>query len=1613
MRFKRVIKFLRIIILSLALLFALLLLLVNLPFSQRHIASKLNRFFLEKQLPVHIEKITLLVNGKIGLKQLRIIQRSDTIAFVQRIRVDVRLVPLLFKKIKIGISINDAVINLHTDSITGKLNVVTLFSTQKDTTQIKMKSNKKWDIQVKTAGLQHVRFTYDDAFHGIHLKQSIGKMYIRFSSFSLLRNQIDIAYLDLETARGDMVLNLPVKEKASKTSVPSPWKFSIQNSDLRKIFLSLDQPSNKQRIEVALGNGNISGVYLDLLSNQITLEGLQLEEPALALYSSDLSSPIPAAETVTVKFSFPGSWNISGKKIKINTGSIKRYGYDLSTPKPDKNELSGLKKLNTTIKSFGLSSRASDLTITRLSFGLDNGIQLKRGSLIFNSDSALTSTLKIDLQTQFSQVKMDIEAGKDLSALIEKSFLSVPVSLNIIKAEISPDELFAFSPEFRNKFSWPSGKNSRFVLKGTLHGSTDSMQIDHFSLYVPAGISFSASGYLTNLSELRSAGCGINFGTGTITHSQVKELMQIAGSTSQLPFFNPMIVQGRISNRLFAPGFTLTIKGNSGNVEIDGSIDISQKTYAMNMSFSNLAVGELAGIKELERFTGRLNLNGNGFDADSLMASAVFTIDTFCYKGYQYSNINAAMQADKGHYTFDMRSSDTAFGCNLTGHLNLLDSLSEGQVSCIFNLQPGRLNLYHDSIDIKGEINASLNHNPEATAASIDLKNLTFRKGDKTEGLKQAIFSIQTADSLIKASVEADFFHAVFQSHASVDDLKKAIKISGLSGFSILDSAISYKLPIISAIPDVHFSVESTYDPIIDLIIPDSIFGYHQASFTLTKDIDGITKGNLDVDNYNFKNFSAFGTKLKIEGLTNKTVFTVKSDSMRIGNFKLGTSLIDLNMANDIAGFRLKVFDNNDRVLYEVASEAIRKNKRFELKSTQPQWILNGNAWTISPVEYLTLEPETNDFSANLQLKHNQTNLAVYGRKSEKLSLDCKEVWISMLVNPEIIGYKVNGELSGKIDYINTDQKKIGIKLDIRQIKFGDTQVGRMEITGNYISDTLGNVKSNLYTVLNDTATLTLTAKRGKKDIQEIISADFRNIPVLLLEPFVGKYISGLRGDLSGGIALTFPSQKPQLNGKLLLNETTFKIEPLNAQFTITADEIVLTDNQMLFRQFIVLDSMKRRLKVNGKIDLNDRENINADLQITTDNLQVMNTTEKENPAFNGSVFINSKLNISGPVQKPSIKGNLALAGGTVINYRYTEDLTISETQKTITFASLSDNLPEAEGKIQSIKNLTKSPYMEASIEIDPKSIFNFQISHGYDIGAKITGGGFLNYSLLPNNTASLSGTYEIQQGSSDLKIIGWPRKFFSISQGSYLKWDGEIDDPVLNLLATSKVRGSYLNPVDNKTREVDFIVSMKLANRLSQLEIAFNVLSADQYILSVLNSLSQDERMRQAINLLIFERIELPNMSSSSSYLSQQINQFWESQLNQFTKSTIKNVDISFGINTYTGASTSGGEQEYTSFTYEVKKDLFKDRGSVMISGRMNDNSPAGAQANTMIENFIFEYALDTNQSKYLKVYRQQNYEDLLEGEVTKSGVGFIYRKNYDKFRELWRRKKRKAQNE
>ena len=1611
MRSRRIAIFVKYLVISLAILLALILIGVNLPFSQRLITDKVNGLLQRKGIPARVDKITLLINGKVGTDRLQLIDAAgDTIIYGGQVRASARLVPLLFRKVKINsLAINDAVVHITTDPVTGKPDLLALFATGEKPPEAKDKSRKKWDISVSAVNLKNVRLTYNDAFHGIYLNPTVGTLSVKLDNLSLSERQVNVSVIEMADIHGGITLEKkPYREKNQRNEAAPAWSFKLSKAGFRDISFFLHQPDNSQRMEFSLTKGDISDAAVSLADHIISVEELLLQEPGMRLFSASSDSLSKPGKADKSPASFPGPWNISGADLKISGGSIQTDDYNKPSGEADADTPFTINALNTALRNLRLSSQESGFDLKTLSFGMGNGFKLEEGEVVFDSDASGKSVLDAKLRTASSRVRMEIQIGSKLADVM-KSYRTVPFSLKIDDTRISAPDIRAFLPVSKELPSEMRGENSVLRIACAASGTADLINLEKLTLSTSDGVTFSVAGKVMGITEPPSALCFLDFRADNITNSGLTKLIKISGSSVKLPDFNTLAIRGNISDSLSSPEFFVALQTSSDTVTIDGSASISAKKYSLVVTGYSQNLGMLTGIKDLGHFSGIIRLDGEGFKPATMKYKGGIVVDSVLFRNYNYHDIKAEIAGIYGKHRFTVTSGDPSLTCDLGGIVSFGESLTGAVISGSFTIDADKLNLYN-GIQVGGMLDGAWDKSPAGMTGSVSLKNLALSSVESTEVLENLSLSFQSSDTLMEGSARSDFMEARVRVMGSANDIKKAFSQGKLRLAAIIDSTVSNRIPIISLLPETSLSFEATYDPIIGILLNDSLFSYNKVSASLNKESTGNASSEITIDRFSLGKGGGFGTTLHFASIPDTTSLTVSADSIKFGNINLADLTANIATTMDTALYSLKASDRNDRLIYDIAGEAYKNEGMIRLRSTQPEWTVNGFKWTVSQGEFLALDPANRNFMADLHWKNDESTLDIYGSELEKIFIEVRNVWINMLAIPGMNTYGYDGELSGKIGFSGKDGNDLGIKMDIRQTKTYVSPIGDFRITASYLSDTLGTVEGDLNAVLNDTSSLNLVFRSELEGDKKSMHSEFANIPLNTFKSLVSKYISGLTGEVSGKLRLSSNDKKPRLDGEIQIAGTELKIIPLNARFYLPDDVIRLENNKIVFRQFKVLDSLKKQLTLDGSINLENPKNITADLQVTSDRLQVMNTTEKENPSFNGSVFVDTKLNITGPVQSPSIAGSIVLAEGTVINYMYAENLTVSETEKTITFASLTDEKPDGEPEKVPVKTFTRSPDIEAAIEINPNSLFNFKISRGFDIGAQITGGGFLTYGLMPNKDISLSGTYEINQGTAQLKIPGWPRKDFTITPGSFLRWDGQVDNPELNVETISKVRGSYDNPVDGQTREVDFLVNMKLANRLSQLEIIFDVSSQDQYIMSVFSSYSADERMKQAINLLIFERIELPGQTSSTAYLSQQINQFWESQLNQITKSTFKNIDFSLGIDTYT-QSTDQGKQEVTSFSYEVKKEMFKDRGSVLVSGRMNDNSPGSTQTSNLIENFIFEYAIDSARTKFLKVYRQQNYEDLLEGEVTKSGVGFIYRKNYDRISDIWRRKKKTRQ--
>jgi hypothetical protein len=206
---KKAFKILNYLVMTLVVLFVLMVAIVNLPAVHKVITRKANQVFADAGIPVHVGKFTLLINGKIGIGDVEIISTGrDTIVYAGNASVNFRPFPLLFKRFEIeSIHLDNVIVALKSDEKTGKLNLLSVFSSgaqqnENSKKNIQTEKNEPWEISLKTAVLKNIRFSYFDQQGGISFVQSLKKAQFTFNEFSILNKTIKADKITLEEPDG-------------------------------------------------------------------------------------------------------------------------------------------------------------------------------------------------------------------------------------------------------------------------------------------------------------------------------------------------------------------------------------------------------------------------------------------------------------------------------------------------------------------------------------------------------------------------------------------------------------------------------------------------------------------------------------------------------------------------------------------------------------------------------------------------------------------------------------------------------------------------------------------------------------------------------------------------------------------------------------------------------------------------------------------------------------------------------------------------------------------------------------------------------------------------------------------------------------------------------------------------------------------------------------------------------------------------------------------------------------------------------------------------------------------------------------------------------------------
>jgi len=303
----------------------------------------------------------------------------------------------------------------------------------------------------------------------------------------------------------------------------------------------------------------------------------------------------------------------------------------------------------------------------------------------------------------------------------------------------------------------------------------------------------------------------------------------------------------------------------------------------------------------------------------------------------------------------------------------------------------------------------------------------------------------------------------------------------------------------------------------------------------------------------------------------------------------------------------------------------------------------------------------------------------------------------------------------------------------------------------------------------------------------------------------------------------------------------------------------------------------------------------------------------------------------------------------------------------------------------------------------------------------KVRGDGLIDLGIDSRGDYTMHGQYVMDRGSFLFNLQGIMSRNFEIRKGSTITFNGSPSDADINLQAVYKIKASLSGlssvPVEAATRRIPIDCIVSLSNSLYNPDIHFSIAMPDadaetqRWVYGAIDTSNSVAMNQQMISLLVLNSFTSNGESTGISASGLGFSSFGmiSGQLNNWLSKISKDVDI--GVNYRPGDQMTAQEVELA-----LSTQLFNDR--VVIDGNFGKSTATTASAtattnqnaNQWIGDVNVEVKMTEDGQIRLKAFNRTNTSlDLYSGQSPYTqGVGILYRKDFDKLKDLFRKQKK-----
>ena len=1386
----------------------------------------------------------------------------------------------------------------------------------------------------------------------VRVKGMVGLLSVESHGIDLGAEELMVNNARLSDAQVDVALadTAPPDTTESQTF----WKIFVEQLNIERTGVVVHMPGDSLSISAYMGKSSARGGHFDLGSGLYELKNLE--------------------------------WN----QGRVGYTPLSGFAVDIDS-------------LHIGLDSLYFCSPELRANLRECSFRESRGIRVDRLTTHVSMDSVRLRLPDFVLNTPDSKLTANVDL--DLNAFDEHAPGKFGVTVHGAFGKHDLMMLMADMPEgFRRQ--WP---NYPLTIDAVARGNMRKMHLAGVNVKLPTAFNLRADGFAGNLTDAEQLFANIDV-HATTQHLPFVTAMLDADTRRTVNIPAGIALDGKLRADGSRYGTTFTLKQGGGAVRCNADIDIKSMSYKAALQANRLPLQNFLPGSGMHPLTAKAELSGSGTDPLSTRTGLLADVEIMQFKFGDYNLDNttahATMRHGVAHALINSRNPLA------TGAISL-DALTNGKrmkatLACdlphadLYNLK-----LVEEPLSVglcaHLDLESDLKHFHKVQGLISDVVVKEEKKYFRPEDI---VINALTSNDTTYAITDCGDFHLDMHARGGYEDLlvlgeRVAKEVERQYNERTID-----QLRLREQFPLATVNLSSGRDNFIMRMARR--YGVELGLFSLnmnTSPVAGIN-GRLHIDS------------LVVDSMLIDTVnFAVRSDSAKISyqaqicNNKRNpqytfNALFDgiIYDKGTILGTRL--FDDRGQLGVRLGIKASMENDGFMFRTYGPDPTLGYKVFKANPDNYIFLG-KGQRISANLRLLADDgQGVQIYSNDADSTMLqditfslnkfDLEKILSVIPYTPDVCGM-----MNGDFHVMMTEQEmSVSSNLSIDNLIYEKSPLGNLASEFVYMPKSDGShyVDGLLNHNGNDVATISGTYKSedgGYLDAE--LGLD--RTPLSLLNAFLPAQLMALYGYGDGTLSVRGQLSSPIVDGEVLLDSAYMHSNTYGVKLRFDNTPVHINGSHLLFENFNMYANNDQPLTITGDFDFSNLDLMSMNLRMRARNFQVIDAKENRYSEAFGKAFVNFFGMMTGPVNNLNMRGRLDVLGSTDMTYILRDSPLSADNQLEglVEFTDFRDSTRQ-EVKRPPIEGFA----MDLTLSIDESARIMCALNADKSNYVDLIGGGDLRMQYNATDNLRMTGRYTLSNGEMKYSLPVIPLKTFTIQDGSYIEFTGDMMNPRLNITATEQTKAT-VGADGEQGRSVTFDCGVVITKTLNDMGLEFIIdAPQDMAVSNELNTMSKEERGKIAVTMLT-TGMYLADGNTSGFSMNSALSAFLNSQINGIAGNALRTLDLSFGMDNTTDASGN----THTDYSFKFAKRFWDNRLRIIVCGKVSSGSADETQQNeTFFDNVQFEYRLNQGSSQFLKLFYDRDSYDWLEGQVGQYGAGFIWRRKLNHFQELFRLK-------